>query len=84
MYMCQKGGGVGHCAVQVHGNDGNTTATLEMDIEVGQENGGVDCNLDEDKDQFNASDVDDKDSDAGEARDNDNFDMEEYKDELKD
>ena len=93
MYMCQKGGGVGHCAVRVHGNNGNMAATLETDMEVEQENNGPEHDLDEDKVQFNDlygdsnehdSDVDDEDSDGGEAEVNDNLDIEEYEDELED
>ena len=55
MYICHKGKGIGHCAIQMHGIDGNTAATLEMDIEVDQEDNEVEDDPDEIK-EFDDSD----------------------------
>ena len=85
MYMHYKGGGVGHCAIEVHNTDRNTA---ETDMEVNNES---DYDLNENEVPFN--DLDDEsdmdleggDSDVEEAEDEDGEDlcMEKDKDELE-
>ena len=85
MYMCYKGGGVGHCAIKVHNTDRNMAKT---DIAVNNES---EYDLDENGVPFN--DLDDEsdmdleggDSDVEEAEDEDGEDlcMEEDEDELE-
>ena len=85
MYMRYKGGGVGHCAIEVHNTDRNTA---ETDMEVDNES---EYDLDENEVPFNDSDdesdmdLEGGDLDAEEAEDEDGEDlcMEEDKDELE-
>ena len=81
MYMCHKGGGIGHCAVQAHSIDRNMV-TLETDMEVEQEGNEVEHDLEV---QFNDSDEEsDADLDEGDSDSDDDLDMEENKDRLED
>ena len=76
MYMHHKGRGIGHCAIQVHGNDGNMASTLEMDMEVDQEDNEAKDDPDEDGVKFDDSDEEsDSDLDGNiDVEDSDNKD----------